>query len=555
MSDAPSAAVTMCHTFLDEWCRLGLLNVVVSPGSRSTPMALALTKRNDLRVDVFHDERSAAFAAVGAAIGGGRPSLLLCTSGTAAAEFFPAIAEASQGCVPMIVCTADRPPELQGIGAPQTMDQQHLYGSFVRRFDNVHPPKFADRGNWRKIARSAWHDAKSTNPGPVHLNLQFREPLVGDCAELPPVEVVPHVTISEDVDMKSIEEVLQFTRGVIVAGNGVDDPRAVVALGERIAWPVIADPRSGCRSLPGVVTFADSLLRNEATAEALRPEAVLRLGEPPASKVVNRWLARSGAKVVAVSPSSREIDPEGIVRRHLVAPISHVANAVGVKRVDLAWSNLWRTMQERAARAISQKMGESEELSEPWIARTVAEMTGNDDVLFVSSSMPIRDVEWFAARCPRTVIANRGVNGIDGVMSTGLGVALGSSRVVNVLVGDVAFLHDSNVLINLSDRRVRFRVFVIDNAGGGIFSFLDQAGVMDKASFERFFGTPHRSDLVALALAHGVPAAEVSSRSELEREILHGESKVVVMKTNRERNVEVHDLLNQAVARALDVGA
>ncbi|MFM9137088.1 MAG: 2-succinyl-5-enolpyruvyl-6-hydroxy-3-cyclohexene-1-carboxylic-acid synthase, partial [Actinomycetota bacterium] len=326
----PSAAVTMCRTFLDEWCVLGVEHAVVAPGSRSTPMALALVGDGRFRVHVFHDERSAAFAALGIGMATSRPAVLLCTSGTAAAEFFPAVAEASQACVPMLVCTADRPPELQGVGAPQTMDQERLYGGYVRSFHNVAPPTWDDSGTWRVVATGAF-DASVARPcGPVHLNLQFRDPLVGSAAEIPVRPAVTSASVSRAMpDTNSISELAELGSGVILAGAGVDDPQGLVRLGERLGWPVVADPRSGCRALEGkVVTHADAILRHGPTAEMLTPHAILRVGEPPASKVVNQWVGSSGARVVAVTSTGRRIDPEGVVDEHVNCTVGDLVAAL-----------------------------------------------------------------------------------------------------------------------------------------------------------------------------------------------------------------------------------
>lgn len=556
MTSPSSVAVTMCSTLLDEWIAHGLRDVVVSPGSRSTPMVIALSLRDDLRIHVFHDERSAAFAALGIALSQGAPAMLLCTSGTAAAEFFPAVAEASQACVPLLVCTADRPPELQGIGAPQTMDQVQLYGRFARNFVNVSPPSSDDATAWRPLARSAWESSVAADPGPVHINLQFREPLVGEPENVPPRDdqsVPRHVDDDFDqIDLAELRDLQRTREGVIVAGAGVDDPRALLALGERLGWPVIADPRSGCRIGDSVIVHADAILRHVSTAERLRPRVIWRFGEPPASKVVNQWIAKSGAHVIAVSGQLRRIDPDRIVSRHLVAKASSVAAALDFQREDRTWTQDWQRCEDMARSAIARTFGADQELSEPWVASVVSRALDVEEVLMLSSSMPIRDVEWFAERCPSMVVANRGVNGIDGVISTGIGLALGIRRPVTVLIGDVAFLHDSNALINLIERDVDVRIVVVDNQGGGIFSFLDQARALSEATFERFFGTPHRSQLVALAQAHGVAAQEAKSREEVHAALRLRGPRVIVVKTDREDNVAIHDRLNRKVADALN---
>lgn len=519
-------------------------------------MVIALSEQSDLRVHVFHDERSAGYAALGIALSRRMPVMLLCTSGTAAAEFFPAVAESSQACVPLLVCTADRPPELQGIGAPQTMDQIDLYGRFARNFFNVPPQTGDDAPTWRPLARSAWESAVVRDPGPVHINLQFREPLVGAIDNVPPRDADSAARDSDhEVDPDDLADLnrLQTVReGVILAGAGVDDPTAVLALGERLGWPVIADPRSGCRNGSTAIVHADAILRHPKSAERLRPKVILRLGDPPASKVVNQWVTNSRAQIISVSEFERRIDPDQVVTRHVVMRPSRVAETLDHPRRERSWLDEWQRCEDLARAAIDATFASDRRISEPWLANAVCEALSDQETLMVSSSMPIRDVEWFARRCPRLVLANRGVNGIDGVVSTGIGIALGTRRPVTVLIGDVAYLHDSNSLINLARRDVDVRVVVVDNNGGGIFSFLDQARSLDVAVFERFFGTPHGSNLVELARAHGVDAREAVSREDVLSALKMDGSRVIVVKTNREENVAIHDRLNGAVADALN---
>jgi len=516
-------------------------------------MALALVGDGRFRVHVFHDERSAAFAALGIGLATSRPAVLLCTSGTAAAEFFPAIAEASQACVPMLVCTADRPPELQGVGAPQTMDQERLYGGYVRSFLNVAPPAWEESGAWRAVASTAFGSSLAQPPGPVHVNLQFRDPLVGSAAEIPARTGATSTQVSRAVPhISAISELGALGPGVILAGAGVDDPLVLVRLGERLGWPVVADPRSGCRAVGGnVITHADAILRHGPSAEILTPRVILRVGEPPASKVVNQWVGRSGARVVAVSPTGRRIDPEGVVSAHVACDVAAVAEALKAAPATPDFLVAWQKAEEIARASIARTMDSTALITEPWVARAVASSCADDEILLLSSSMPVRDVEWFADRCPRLVFANRGVNGIDGVMSTGVGLALGSGRRVTVLIGDVAFLHDSNALINLRQRDVSLRVVVVDNRGGGIFSFLDQAKSLEREQFELLYGTPHDTDLAALARAHGVNVSVASTRDDFDKTLDELDTGVLVVRTRRDENVIDHQHLNDAVAADL----
>ncbi len=299
---------TFCAALVDEWVRLGAKHAVIAPGSRSTPMALAITDRADVAVHVVHDERAAAFVALGLGVEGERP-LLLCTSGTAAANFFPAVVEAGLSDVPMIVITADRPSELRGVGAPQTIDQLRLYGDHVRWFHDAPVAAETDSGTWRLLASDAWAHADA---GPVQLNLAFREPLIGIAGELPPVGDTPRPNRS-DRSARSVDAVpggIVAERGVIVVGGrsglAVDQ---VAALHRATRWPIIADPISGMRQIDGVVTAADALLRDERFVADHRPDVIVRIGRPASSKVLAQWTARTQAMLVQVGGPGR-IDPD-----------------------------------------------------------------------------------------------------------------------------------------------------------------------------------------------------------------------------------------------------
>lgn len=538
--DVGSANVTACATLVDEWVRLGVVHAVVAPGSRSTPLVVSLAGRYEIEMHVVHDERVAAFVALGIGLGG-VPAVLVCTSGTAGVNFHPAVVEAGLSEVPMIVATADRPPELRGVGAPQTIDQLDLYGRSVRWFHDAPPPDDADPAGWRPLARRASLMASS---GPVHVNLPFREPLIGDVGDLPePDSPIVHGDAPGSA-FEPLARALDRQRGVIVAGgrHGVD-PLVVERLAVRLGWPVLADPTSGCRHLDVAVTAFDSLLRHDEFARAHAPEVVVRFGRPPTSKVVTQWIEQSGAPVVQVGGPG-VIDPDGNVAAICRSEdLDSLSGAAGTP-----WMARWRHANERAEEALDIALRDVP-LSEPGVARTVARSLADDTDLVVASSMPVRDLEWFGGPMARAH-ANRGANGIDGVMSTALGMAL-SARPVVALVGDLAFVHDSNALTALRDRGADLRIVVIDNDGGGIFSFLPQATQLTRERFELLFGTPHGTDLVALASAHGVPATTVTSVDDLRRAVTTPGPSVTRVVSSRDDNVRIHDQLHRAVATAL----
>ena len=551
---------TFCATLVDEWRRLGAATCMIAPGSRSTPMALAMASTQLLRLHVFHDERSASFAALGAAKATGVPVLLLCTSGTAAVNFHPAVVEASYAEVPLIVLTADRPPELQGVGAPQTIDQKYLYGSAVRAYIDAGVPDDDQRGDWRRLARRAFRAALSERPGPVHVNLPFREPLVGNVSALPAAseEHTHRHRRRKPLGTETLSKVnsrLKNKRGIIIAGARGVSPQAVQLLSDALGWPVLADPTSGCRTDgPHAIRHADALLRDSKIAERLRPESVLRFGALPASKVVNSWLRDSAAEVTTVSESPYLMDPDRLTTLHLVADAEALCTDLAplVTPYDPKWLQNWGVAEETARGVVGDMLDDETRLTEPGVARCIVASLPAGSRFVVSSSMPIRDVEWYGGSCEHlTVLSNRGANGIDGVVSTAVGVALASGQTTGLLIGDIAFLHDSNGLIGLARRGADVRIVVVDNNGGGIFSFLPQRTSLPGVEFETIFGTPHQSDASLIAKAHGVRSREANSSAELRQALAEVGPSVTVVKTDRDKNVEHHDEIHRAVAEAV----
>lgn len=563
MTSSAATTATFCATLVDQWLSCGVRHAVISPGSRSTPMALALAKRNELELHVFHDERSAAFAALGIAKASGVPAILLCTSGTAAVEFHAAVVEAHHAEIPILVCTADRPPELQNVGAPQTIDQTNLYGVAVRLFHNAAVADDLEQNNWRKLARTLFAASLGVVPGPVHLNLQFREPLVGEPNDLPMQSADSDEVIANKVNQisaRQLKKILDYVagkNGVIIAGTDSYDPQTVLSLGAALGWPVFADPRSGARLPESKVVIAamDSILRNQQFAESHKPEVILRLGAPLVSKVVNAWLASCQVPQVVLTTTPTLIDPERITSMHLSGDVGEICNLIidgSPNAVASSWLGIWSDAEDKAQRAINETLSNEQFLSEPVVARAIYGLLPEGSNLFVSSSMPIRDLEWFAA--PRTglkVLANRGVNGIDGVVSTAIGVALATKTTTALLIGDIALLHDTNGLLNLGNRKIDLRIIVLDNRGGGIFSFLPQASALATDTFEKVFGTPHDVDIEMLAKSHRIESETVENLDQLTEAIVQRGPYLIRVVTDRNENVRVHDRINQAVSLKL----
>jgi len=517
-------------------------------------MALALAERSDLALQVAHDERSAAFIALGIGLATGAPAVLLCTSGTAATHFHAAVVEADLSGVPLLALTADRPPELQGIGAAQTIDQVRLFGDVVRCYADPGVAEAGAASGWRGMATDWWNHAVGANPGPVHVNLPFREPLVGEVGELPP-PLAPRPVAGDDgsaglPDIGALGALLDGRKGLIIAGAGVDDAIAVESLAAALQWPVFADPRSGCRGLPQAVCCFDSLLRGTALAGSHRPEVVLHIGQPPASKVLGQWLQGGDAIHIHVHAQPRTIDPLRLVTHRVVGRPSLVCRELALKATaaDGAWLAGWQRAEQLGQTAIDGALA-ADPLSEPDVARVLSD---RDVQLVVSSSMPVRDVEWFGRPGSHTkVYSNRGANGIDGVIATAIGVAVGSGDETVVLLGDVAFCHDQSSLTALAGRRLPLTIVVVDNDGGGIFSFLPQATSLSAQRFEQLFGTPHGTDIVAVARAHGLGALTVTARDELLAALADKAVDVVRIASDRASNVRAHDAVNAAVFAAV----
>ena len=565
MGSSAATTATFCATLVDEWLHCGVRHAVVSPGSRSTPIALEIANRQEIEMHIFHDERSAAFTALGIAKASGVPAILVCSSGTAAVEFHPAVVEAHHSETPILICTADRPAELQGVGAPQTIDQQNLYGVAIRKFVNAEVADDSESHTWRHIARDLFATSLGDVQGPVHLNLRFREPLMGFATNLPPrsasdAVITKKVALPSSRSLRKLNKALESEKGLIIAGPENYRVESILRLAENLGWPIVADPRSGTR-VPNklVVAGADAILRDEDFSKRLRPDVVLRFGTLPASKVVNSWLSGSGANQVVITTTPSLTDPDRQCSLHIVSDIDELcAGLVSVhskefvRKRSLSWLDKWVAAEDSAQKAINAALADEPGLTEPGVARAIYALVPEASHLVVSSSMPIRDVEWFGA--PRNglrVHANRGANGIDGVVSTAVGVALATRQPTTLLIGDIALLHDVNGLINLASRKIDLRIVVIDNNGGGIFSFLPQAQALDEAKFEKIFGTPHDANIKMLAQAHQINTHELTNISDLAEVLSQRGPWLARVVTDRQENVKVHERINQMVASNL----
>ncbi|HEY8555914.1 MAG TPA: 2-succinyl-5-enolpyruvyl-6-hydroxy-3-cyclohexene-1-carboxylic-acid synthase, partial [Actinomycetes bacterium] len=521
-------------TLVDELARAGVTDACLAPGSRSAPLALALAEHPGIAVHVHLDERSAAFFALGAAKRSGRPVVVLCTSGTAAANFHPAVLEADHARTPLLVLTADRPPELRGTGANQATDQLKLYGPAVRWFCEVGVPADDPAAGryWRSLASRAYAEAAGPPAGPVHLNLAFADPLVlldpapgpgsrlaGEPAQgrpggAPWTAAPAGVPAAPDGEVAALAEAVRAgPRGLLVAGWGADlDPAAVDAFVAASGWPVLADPLSGARRGPAAISTYDGLLRAPRFAAGRRPDLVLRVGGAPTSKALTAWLDPSVRQAV-VDPAAGWLDPGRSASLRLTADPSVLLAATaallearGPGPAPGPWLQEWLEAERLAREAID---GLLEEWTEPFEGRVARDMVAwmpDGGTLVVGSSMPVRDVDAFARpRDGLRLVANRGLSGIDGFVATALGVAAAGEEPVAALCGDLTLLHDASSLLGAAGRPRGAVLVVCDNDGGGIFSFLPQARLPAEL-FEPLFGTPHGLDLAALAAAARIPS-------------------------------------------------
>jgi 2-succinyl-5-enolpyruvyl-6-hydroxy-3-cyclohexene-1-carboxylate synthase len=594
----------LLRAFVDELARCGMRAACTSPGSRCAPLVLTLA--NEERLDCYShlDERCAGFFALGLAKASGLPVAVTCTSGTAAAELLPAAIEAFQARVPLILLTADRPPELRENGAGQAIDQLKLFGSAAKWFFEVGTHRASEeRLRWvRTLACRAYWTALEGRPGVVHLNFPLREPLVTEdplpddqtgrpdrapYVRRPPAR--PPASTTGEAQLQRLVEAAE--RGVVVAGrNERAEQPSIGSLGEAAAvfceatgWPLLADPLSGARRGNAAIAHYDALLREQTFAGKLNPDLILRVGDLPVSKPLRTWLAGlKDTPQVALDPEGAWQDPAAVLSDSLaleptgalVRLTSLVSSPPGtaatrptptetgsrLSPADPDWLAGWRAADERAAEAILGVLG-SAELSEPGIAMELGVLVGETATLFVASSMPVREIEtfWPVRPDPPRVLCNRGANGIDGIVSSAFGAAADGDGPVVLLIGDVALAHDIGGLLAHKRLDLKLTIVLVDNGGGGIFDFLlvsRTAMAQEYDIYTRHIATPTGLDFEQAAglygLAHEcvetIPAFRVALERALSPQV---GSAIVQVKTDRASNVELHSRVWAAVASSL----
>jgi 2-succinyl-5-enolpyruvyl-6-hydroxy-3-cyclohexene-1-carboxylate synthase len=553
-------AQSFAATFVDELAAQGVEYACVSPGSRSAPIAMAMQRHPRIKVIVHIDERSGSFFGVGLGKATGKPAVLLCTSGTAAAEFHAAVVEASFSRTPLIVLTADRPPELLDVGANQAIDQQHLYGTAVRWFFDPGVPVDIPGAPriWRRLAARAVAEAAG---GPVHINLPFREPLVPPPGQVPAPQGEAGQTVTTGrmmptpAQLATLASALQRARRpLVVAGEMRDGDRLAPAL-TRLGLPVLAEPGSQLRRAEtgGAVESYEALLRAGWSLEH-GPDLVIRVGATPTSRALNAWLAAAAPPTFLIDPDHLWRDQDHLARHVVACDVQALLEALPpMNRTD--WRDEWLKAGKKVAAAISATLI-STPVHEGHIVRALAARLPEAAQVFIGSSMPIRaaDTFWPLAKPQQRFHGNRGASGIDGLVSTGLGVATGRSDVPTVLLlGDLSVYHDMNGLWAIGRHGVRATVVVCDNNGGGVFNFLPQAQHQDV--FEEIFATPLGLDFAQIARLYGLVYSPVHDRSGLEPAIADAIDKatptMVVVRFKRDDSVSGHRLCWEAAAAAL----
>ncbi len=569
--------------FLDGLADSGVTDLCVVPGSRSTPLALVAARHPRLRVWVHLDERSAAFFALGRARVLRRPVAVLCTSGTAAANLTPAVHEAALARVPLLLLTADRPQELRNVGAPQTTDQLRLFGSIVKGFMELAPPgpapdlvRYARATGARAAARAAEEPS-----GPVHCNLPFREPLIPDSGAIAggdttPLRVVQARRRPDPADLAAVAEAIRTTpRGLIICGPQQDPAfaGAVARLAAASGYPVLADPlslvRCGAHDRSHVIDAYDAFLRDPA-ATALLPDLVIRFGQSPTSKPLTQFLDQipladgANPRQILITDSDGWNDfslrADTALRADAAATAGGLATGLPSAGRTAAsgpgpWLARWRAVDAAARAALEAHVQADGGLTEPAVFAALARVLPGGAACFAGSSMPVRDLDTFTPSSGRAVeyLANRGANGIDGVISAALGAASAHAGPLLLAIGDLSFYHDMNGLLAARRHGLRATIVLINNDGGGIFSFLPQADQPEH--FELLFGTPHGLDFRHACALYGLDHRLVTDVAAFEAAL--GESlprpgvDVIEVRTNRAANVTAHRACWTAVRSAI----
>lgn len=508
-------------SLVDELYQLGVRHAVFSPGSRSTTLAMLFQSHGGFHTYMNIDERSAGFMALGIAKAQGEPAVLVCTSGSALTHYGPAVVEAKHSSVPMIILSADRPYTLQQVGAPQTIDQQKYFGTAVNYYEELSVPSESHYYTYpRQVARRAYLKANDHKLGPVHINVPLFEPLVPNREEeyfkqgrsAKPFRLVKHQKIA------SLASLLNGKRVLILGGPTVTNPKAVVDFADRIGAVVIGDPLSNLRQYEGVISTYDAFLAHHERWEELRPDVVIQLGQIPVSKRIQQWMGTlTDIDYITVSPNAEVVNPSLTTTIHVMASVDvflwEMSLGISVAQ-DLEYVRVWQQIESNSREQLD-KVQEEPNLFEGRTIHMLQQMMPDEGQILVANSMSIRDMDYFWAtgRSQARVYGNRGTNGIDGTVSTALGLSTNGKPTV-MLTGDLSFFHDMNGLAIGKTHGMNLTIILHNNDGGGIFQYLPQKGTDD---FDYLFNTPQGIDYSGLATMYGLDYVKVTTNAELEQ--------------------------------------
>lgn len=554
-------ATALARVLVDELARGGVTEAVIAPGSRSAPLAIAFAKHPAIRLHVRIDERSAGFLALGLAKASGTPVPVVCTSGTAAANFHPAVLEAAHSKVSLVVLTADRPPELRGTGANQTIDQAKLYGDAVRLFTEIGiaEARPGSVGYWRSVICRAL--AAAIGNGPVHLNVPLREPLVHDPADEEWPESLagrpngkPWTLIHPiSGEVETVGELANPPqRGILVVGDGAGQPDRAIAFAQAVGWPIFAEPMSGARLGPNAITIYSQLIATPEIIDRYRPELMVTVGKPGLAKFLLNLYPQ--VRHIVVDPTMQWPDPTRTAAEvvHALPDLESIQDRSD--RASTEWLSAWQRMEAAGRAELERALSQESDLSELRLAQDMAELAGPNAIFFVGSSMPIRCLDLVMRAGPGPwVLANRGVSGIDGCVSTAVGAALAHQTAGGgpafAMLGDLAVIHDQNgLVIGPGEPRPDLTLAVVNNDGGGIFSFLPYAGTDE---FEKLFGTPHGVDFAHMAAATGWDYQRVVNPDELPGALKGGGTRLLEIRTDRQASVTLQRQLRRTITEAV----
>lgn len=558
MNNHTTALTKQVFTFVSELYAYGIREIVISPGSRSTPMAIAIEAHPKMKSWIHPDERSAAFFAMGLMKGSERPVAILCTSGSAAANYTPAISESSLSHLPLVVLTSDRPHELRGIGAPQAIDQTNMFANYTQyQFDFPIADSNDDQDFMTNTVKFQLQKASQylygPHRGPIHLNLPFREPLTPDLEKVEwltsDTNIMPHY--QKTTSLNEINVIVKKRKGLIIVGDMQhQDVDQILTFATIHDMPILADPLSQLRREhhPNVITTYDLLFRAGLEVDV---DFIIRVGKPVISKKINQWLKDTKAFQILVQnndrPDAFPITPHVSYEMSANDFFRQLSETTTVERKQ--WLEKWQSLEKHAKVEIKDYVRTATDEA-AYVANVLDKLT-TDDALFVSNSMPIRDVDNLFTDCEAAVFSNRGANGIDGVTSTALGMAV--HKKVTLLIGDLAFYHDMNGLLMSKLNDINLNIVLLNNDGGGIFSYLPQKDTAD-AYFERLFGTPTGLDFEHTALLYDFTfkrfeSIEAFKYTELSKFGAH----IYEIMTHREDNLQQHLKLYKKLSDIINV--